>query len=72
MKDMINLFLQGTTSLLVLLSMKPDYNDKIDIATLMAPMAFFKHLEPVQRKYLSSFLLFWVNIIDVIFFQDQI
>lgn len=31
---------QGTTSIMVLLSEKPEYNDKIHIASLMAPVAF--------------------------------
>lgn len=34
---------QGTTSLLVLLSEKPEYNDKIHIASLMAPVGYVNH-----------------------------
>lgn len=54
---------QGTTSLLVLLSMKPEYNEKISIASLMAPIAYLKHTQPLQKKYFSAFLLLWVNTI---------
>lgn len=36
---------QGTTTLLVLLSERPEYNDKIKVASLMAPVGAIKHLD---------------------------
>jgi pimeloyl-ACP methyl ester carboxylesterase len=51
---------QGTTSLLVLLSLKPDYNDKINQAHLFAPPAFRKKLPKSLIVY--NFLRFLVSI----------
>ena len=36
----------GTTIELVLLSMKPEYNNKVNVALSFAPVAIFTHLLP--------------------------
>lgn len=43
---------QGTTSLLVLLSERPEYNDRIHIASLMAPVGYANH-EHVQYQIMA-------------------
>lgn len=40
---------QGTTTLFVLLSEKPEYNDKIHVAALMGPVAFASHVAPLYK-----------------------
>lgn len=40
---------QGTTSLLVLLSEKPEYNDKIYVASLMAPVGYMKNVDYIYK-----------------------
>lgn len=46
---------QGTTSLLVLLSMRPEYNQKIIHAHLMAPAVFMKSFpHPVGRMVMNE------------------
>ncbi|XP_037051234.1 lipase 3-like [Bradysia coprophila] len=54
---------QGTTNLLVLLSERPEYNQKIYAASLMAPAVYFSHMEvltsilalvPAAVNYLES------------------
>jgi lysosomal acid lipase/cholesteryl ester hydrolase len=45
---------QGTTSLLVLLSTRPEYNQKIIQAHLMAPAAFMKNWPKSTAKSLAS------------------
>lgn len=37
---------QGTTVHFVLLSTRPEYNEKIDVAIALAPVAFMNHLKP--------------------------
>lgn len=45
---------QGTTSLLVLLSMRPEYNLKITQAHLMAPAAFMENVPHPMFKLLGN------------------
>jgi lysosomal acid lipase/cholesteryl ester hydrolase len=46
---------QGTTSLLVMLSMRPEYNRKIIQAHLMAPAAFMKNLpNPLAKLFINE------------------
>ncbi|XP_032674155.1 lipase 3-like [Odontomachus brunneus] len=40
----------GTSMLFVLLSMKPEYNAKIKLATCLAPVAFWKEVSPTFRQ----------------------
>lgn len=48
-------FSQGTTSFLVLISMRPEYNDKIIEANLLAPVAFLEfHRNPLYH-FLTKF-----------------
>lgn len=47
---------QGTTTLLVLLSLKPEYNTKICIASLMAPIAYIGRVGLEHKNYYQSFL----------------
>lgn len=49
----INLHLLGT-SILVLLSERPEYNKKIVSAHLMAPSAFIKHYNPILNLVLAN------------------
>lgn len=42
-------FSQGTTSIMVLLSEKPEYNDKIYVATLLAPVGYMQHSDSIFR-----------------------
>lgn len=52
---------QGTTSLLVLLSKRPEYNQKIRVSSLMAPIAFETHIESKPKQFFESFLKFLVR-----------
>lgn len=47
---------QGTTSLLVMLSSRPEYNQKIIQVHLMAPAAFLKIVSPPWSKFLNEFI----------------
>lgn len=40
---------QGTTSLMVLLSEKPEYNDKIYVASLMAPVGYIDNVDYIYK-----------------------
>lgn len=42
----------GTTVLIVLLSMKPEYNAKIELGILLAPVALWKDISPVLKSIL--------------------
>lgn len=46
---------QGGTILLILLSMFPEYNAKIVIACLMAPLGYMEHLNPVLSTLFKGF-----------------
>lgn len=47
---------QGSTSILVLLSARPEYNEKIIQAHLMAPAAFMKNLpHPLVKLFVHEF-----------------
>lgn len=53
---------QGTTAFLVLLSMRPEYNSKLSIGYLMAPVAYyrfptalFKHVASINDKISVNF-----------------
>lgn len=43
----------GSTSLLALLSMKPEYNAKIKLGICLAPVAFWKETSPVFKFFFS-------------------
>jgi pimeloyl-ACP methyl ester carboxylesterase len=46
---------QGTTSLLVMLSTRPEYNQKIIQAHLMAPAAFMKNFpNPIAKMFINE------------------
>lgn len=47
---------QGTTTLIIMLSSKPKYNDKIDIACLMAPSVFLEDVGYKVRAFIEPFL----------------
>lgn len=40
---------QGTTALITMLSEKPEYNEKIHVASLMAPVGYMKHVDIVYQ-----------------------
>lgn len=40
---------QGTTSIMVLLSEKPEYNEKIAAASLLAPVGYMRHSNSVFK-----------------------
>lgn len=63
---------QGTTSLLVLLSMRPEYNQKIRVSSLMAPIAFETHADPMPKHFFETFLKFLVNQIDLIRLESNL
>lgn len=42
-------FSQGTTSIIVLLSEKPEYNDKIHVAAMLAPVGYMTHSESIYK-----------------------
>lgn len=48
-------FSQGTTSFLVLTSMRPEYNDKIIEANLLAPVAFLEFNRNPLYHFLTKF-----------------
>lgn len=40
---------QGTSSLMVLLAERPEYNDKIHVADLMAPIGYLDHADVLVK-----------------------
>lgn len=65
---------QGSTSLFVLLSSKPEYNSKINIASLMSPIAFVEHAGYKVKSFFEPFLSLRVrsiNDIDVFDFPNK-
>ncbi|KAH8319625.1 hypothetical protein KR074_002488, partial [Drosophila pseudoananassae] len=48
---------QGCTTLLILLSMRPEYNEKVKIAILMAPAAFMKHTSTVGQTVIRPYVM---------------
>lgn len=42
-------FSQGTTSLLVMLSERPEYNEKIRMASLLAPVAYIGYADSIYQ-----------------------
>lgn len=40
---------QGVTTVIVLLSEKPEYNEKICVASLLAPVGYMYHLGPFYK-----------------------
>lgn len=55
---------QGTTSLFVLLSSKPEYNSNIEIASLMAPVAFAFDFSYKLKSFLDPFLSLRVSFLQ--------
>lgn len=53
---------QGTTSIMILLSMKPEYNDKIYAASLLAPAIYMGHDAPIFQILSRLVPIFQVNI----------
>lgn len=45
---------QGTTSLMVLLSEKPEYNEKIYAASLMAPVAGIYYADSIFKLFTAA------------------
>jgi len=45
----------GTNALLILLSMKPEYNAKIKLGILLAPIAFWKKI-PLAFEYVCNIM----------------
>ena len=60
---------QGTTTLMVLLSERPEYNEKIAAASLIAPVGYMKRLHFLS-KYLD-FLMPLVQVIMIIFLLNH-
>ncbi|XP_016959939.2 lipase 3-like [Drosophila biarmipes] len=48
---------QGCTTLMVLLSMRPEYNEKIKTTTLLAPAVFLQHSTSGLFKFLESVIM---------------
>lgn len=44
---------QGTTALMVLLTEKPEYNDKIHVASMLAPVGYMSHVDVVYKLIFS-------------------
>lgn len=44
-------FSQGTTSLLVMLSERPEYNDKIHAVSLMAPVGYIYYADSIYKLF---------------------
>lgn len=61
---------QGTSSLFVLLSLKPEYNEKISIASLMAPVAIVENVGDEIKNYYRSFLFHWVGDLKELFHSN--
>lgn len=49
-------FSQGATALYVTLSVRPEYNSKLRLATLLAPVAFMGRVPDLRYRILSTFL----------------
>lgn len=47
-------FSQGTSSLMVLLSERPEYNDKFYVASLMAPIGYMDHADYLVKLASSA------------------
>lgn len=62
---------QGTTSLCVLLTMKPEYNDKIIQAHLLTPAVFMEHFShPIAKPLMNQFQVSsfkFLNFLDNLF-----
>jgi lysosomal acid lipase/cholesteryl ester hydrolase len=61
---------QGTTSLLVCLSVRPEYNQKINKAHIFAPSAYRKKVPKSLIVY--SFLRFLVSESEIVFNESKI
>ncbi|KAH8233681.1 hypothetical protein KR026_011170 [Drosophila bipectinata] len=48
---------QGCTTLLVLLSMRPEYNEKVKTAILMAPAAFMEHTSTLGQTVFRPYIM---------------
>lgn len=46
---------QGTTAFFILLSEKPEYNDKIELMHAVTPAAFFSHSTSLPFRIIASF-----------------
>lgn len=56
------IYLKGGTIVLALLSMRPEYNDRISIASLMAPLGYMGSLGVPLRPLFITLALMLVNI----------
>ncbi|KAH8247925.1 hypothetical protein KR038_012025 [Drosophila bunnanda] len=61
---------QGTTVMLVLTSSRPEYNDKIKTAHLLAPVAFMDHMDDSMVNSLSPYLGF-NNVYSTLFCSQE-
>lgn len=52
---------QGTTGLMTLLSEKPEYNEYVAAASLLAPIAFLNNSDSLTHGVGDAVLLFKVN-----------
>lgn len=57
---------QGTTAFFVLLSQRPEYNDKIIMMNALAPVAYAKHVKSPVIRALTPFL----NTLEVSYYDD--
>lgn len=55
-------FSQGTTSLLVMLSERPEYNSKIYAASLMAPVGYIYYADSIYKLFTAALPMFKVII----------
>lgn len=55
-------FSLGTTTLFVLLSMKPEYNEKIELAVCLSPIALWAEVKPSLMRLLMFVPTLKVNI----------
>lgn len=55
-------FSQGTTSLLVMLSQRPEYNNKIYAASLMAPVGYIYYADSIYKLFTSVIPMLKVTI----------
>lgn len=58
---------QGGTSLLVALSLKPEYNSKIRLASLLAPASFVSRVPQILYQLLSRIGLFPIQVRNYFF-----
>ncbi|XP_017052390.1 lipase 3-like [Drosophila ficusphila] len=61
---------QGTTVMFVLLSSRPEYNDKIKTAHMLAPVAFMDHMDDIMVNTLSPYLGF-NNVYSTLFCSQE-